>query len=49
MNPISFLNAAYIVAWVVYVGYLGRILLRMRSVEAEIQELRNSDSGSSRH
>jgi hypothetical protein len=48
MNPIAFLKAAYIVAWVVYVGYLGRILLRMRTVEAEMQELRKNDSASSR-
>ena len=39
MNAIAFLKAAYIVAWVIYVGYLGRILLRMRKVEAEIREL----------
>jgi hypothetical protein len=35
MNPITFLKAAYIVAWVVYLGYLGRILLRMRRVGDE--------------
>jgi hypothetical protein len=33
------LHAAYIVAWVVYVGYLGRILLRMKKVEEETKEL----------
>jgi hypothetical protein len=42
MNSIAFLKAAYIVAWVVYVGYLGRILLRMRRVEEEIKEVQNS-------
>jgi hypothetical protein len=39
MNPITFLKAAYIIAWVIYVGYLGRILLRTRRVEDEIKEL----------
>jgi len=39
MNSINFLKAAYIIAWVVYVGYLGRILLRMRLVEAERKEM----------
>jgi len=33
------LHAAYIVAWVVYVGYLGRILLRIKKVEDETKEL----------
>jgi len=33
MSSIAFLKAAYVVAWVVYVGYLGRILLRLRRVE----------------
>jgi hypothetical protein len=47
MNPIAFLKAAYIIAWVVYLGYLGRILLRMKKVEAEMTELRNSNSSSS--
>lgn len=40
MNSIAFLKAAYIIAWVVYVGYLGKILLRMRSVEEELQEMK---------
>jgi CcmD family protein len=39
MNPIAFLKAAYIVAWVVYLGYLGRILLRMKKVEGELKEM----------
>jgi CcmD family protein len=42
MNPIAFLKAAYIVAWVVYVGYLARILLRMKKVEEEMKELQNT-------
>lgn len=40
MNSIAFLKAAYIIAWVVYVGYLGKILLRMGSVERELQEMK---------
>jgi hypothetical protein len=44
MNPIAFLKAAYIVAWVIYVGYLGRILLRTRAVEAELEELQKSNA-----
>ena len=39
MNPLTFLKAAYIIAWVIYVGYLGRILLRTRRVEDEMKEL----------
>jgi len=39
MNSIAFLKAAYIIAWVVYVGYLGRIVMRMRRVDDEIEEL----------
>lgn len=39
MNGMIFLKAAYVVAWVAYVGYLGRILLRMKKVEEETKEL----------
>lgn len=39
MNAITFLKVAYIIAWVVYLGYLGRILLRMRRVEEELKEV----------
>ena len=42
MNSIAFLKAAYIVAWVVYLGYLGRILLRMKRVEEDTNELERS-------
>ncbi len=42
MNSIMFLKAAYIVAWVVYLGYLGRILLRMKRVEEDTSELERS-------
>lgn len=48
MNPIAFLKAAYIVAWVVYLGYLGRILLRMKRVEDEMKELQHNGSDSPR-
>ena len=44
MNAIDFLKAAYIIAWVVYLGYLGRILLRMKLVDAERKELESSAS-----
>ena len=39
MNAMTFLKAAYVVAWVAYVGYLVRILLRMKKVEEETKEL----------
>lgn len=39
MNSIAFLKAAYTIAWLVYLGYLARILLRMRRVEAELKEV----------
>ncbi len=39
MNSIMFLKAAYAVAWVTYLGYLARILLRMKKVEEETKEL----------
>jgi hypothetical protein len=39
MNSIVFLKAAYAVAWIIYLGYLGRILLRMKKVEREREEL----------
>ncbi|HTV65031.1 MAG TPA: hypothetical protein VMD98_05465 [Bryocella sp.] len=48
MNLIAFLNemhltpysaAAYAIAWLVYLGYLGRILVRMKKVAAERAEL----------
>jgi len=48
MNLIAFLNgmhltpfsaAAYAVAWLIYLGYLGRIVLRMKKVAAEREEL----------
>ena len=39
MNSIAYLKAAYVVAWVIYLGYLGRILLRMKRVEAAVQSL----------
>jgi hypothetical protein len=42
MSAIGFLKTAYIVAWVVYLGYLGRILLRMKRVENERDEMERS-------
>ncbi len=39
MNAIVFLKAAYAIAWIVYVGYLVKILLRMRRVEEELKEV----------
>jgi hypothetical protein len=39
MNSIIFLKAAYVIAWLAYVGYLGRILLRMKRVEDETNDL----------
>lgn len=43
MNSIAFLKAAYAVSWIIYLGYLGRILLRMRKVEAELKEVGAGD------
>ena len=39
MNSITFPKAAYTIAWLIYLGYLARILLRMRRVEAELKEV----------
>jgi CcmD family protein len=39
MSSIAFLKAAYVVAWVAYLGYLVRILLRMKKVEEETKEV----------
>ncbi len=48
MNSLTFLKAAYVVAWVVYVGYPCRILLRMRLVDAERKEMeRGTKKGTS--
>jgi len=44
MNSIAFLKAAYVVAWVIYLAYLGRILVRLRRVEEERKELERSSS-----
>jgi hypothetical protein len=44
MNSLTFLKIAYAIAWVTYVGYLGRILLRMKKVEQETNELHRSAS-----
>lgn len=42
MNSIVFLKAAYAVAWVIYLGYLAQILMRMKKVTAEREELERS-------
>jgi len=39
MSALMFLKTAYVVAWVVYLGYLGRILLRMKKVDGELKEM----------
>jgi hypothetical protein len=39
MHLTTYSAAAYAVAWVIYLGYLGRILLRMKKVAAERVEL----------
>ena len=39
MSSIAFLKAAYIITWVIYLGYLAQILLRMKKVQDERQEL----------
>lgn len=39
MHLTPYSAAAYAVAWVIYLGYLGRILLRMKKVAAEREEL----------
>ncbi len=44
MNSIIFLKAAYTIAWLVYLGYLGRILLGMRRVENELKEVTGGSS-----
>jgi hypothetical protein len=43
MKGMEFLKAAYIVSWVIYLGYLGRILLRLKKVEEEHKELERAD------
>ena len=48
MNSLAFLKAAYIIAWVVYVGYLARILLRLKKVEDERQELERTTEAAGR-
>ena len=39
MSSTTFLKIAYVVAWLIYLGYLGRILLGMKRVAAERREL----------
>ncbi len=42
MNSIVYLKAAYTVAWIIYLGYLAQILLRMKKVTTEREELERS-------
>ena len=42
MNSIVFLKAAYAVAWIIYLGYLAQVLMRMKKVTAEREELERS-------
>jgi len=44
MTSIMFLKVAYIVAWLIYLGYLARILLRMKAVESERAELERTSA-----
>ena len=46
MNALTFLKAAYVFAWVVYLGYLFRMLTRMRGVERELNEVERGASSS---
>ena len=39
MNSITFLKAAYTIAWLVYLADLAIILLRTRRVEEELKEV----------
>lgn len=47
MSGIAFLKAAYAIAWIVYVGYLAKILLSMRRVEEELKEVEGGASTNS--
>ncbi len=40
MSSIGFLKTAYIVAWAVYLGYLGWIARRLVKVEAELKDVK---------
>ena len=40
MSSIGFLKTAYIVAWVVYLGYLGWIASRLVKVEGELKDVK---------
>jgi len=46
MSSIAFLKLAYTAAWIIYLGYLARILLRMKTVEAEREELERTTAKS---
>jgi hypothetical protein len=44
MTSIMFLKIAYVVAWVIYLGYLARILVRMKTVESERTEVERTSA-----
>jgi hypothetical protein len=46
MNAIVFLKVAYGFAWIVYLGYLLRMLVRMRTVERELNDVERGGSSS---
>lgn len=39
MSSIGFLKTAYVVAWLVYLGYLGWILRRYQKVRHELKDI----------
>jgi len=42
MRSIAFLKAAYTVAWVIYLGYLGSLVGRFRRARQEMRDLERS-------
>jgi len=42
MHLTPFSCAAYAVAWIIYLGYLAQILMRMKKVTAEREELQRT-------
>ena len=48
MTGMVALKAAYVIAWVVYLGYLFRMLTRLRAVERELKEVENTNATAAR-
>lgn len=48
MTGMVALKAAYVIAWVVYLGYLFRMLTRLREVERELKEVENTNATAAR-